>query len=266
MDMIKVIKINILCISWVTFGLANAQDTWAEEPMTLWLAQYDTTTGGEVTDIEEDPFAEEAEALEISDPLQGFNRAVFWFNDKLYFYLLKPVARGYRGVPEPARVSVNNFFSNMATPIRFVNCILQAKGEAAMTEFARFVINSTVGILGLFDPAEKHAGLKKQQEDFGQTLGHYGVGPGFFLVLPVLGPSNVRDGIGWFADTFVDPWGTIVWDGDKPIEFFAVKGFDIVNTLSLDKDTYERIKEEQLDPYLFIRGAFMQRRAALVKE
>ena len=102
---------------------------------------------------------------EIADPIEPFNRAMFWFNDKLYFYALKPAARVYRVVPEPARTSVSNFFSNVATPVRFVNSLLQLKVKDAGTELGRFVVNSTVGILGLFDPARDI--WKKKEEDFG---------------------------------------------------------------------------------------------------
>jgi len=208
---------------------------------------------------------DDQEDLVISDPIEPFNRGMFWFNDKLYFYLLKPVARVYRVVPVPARESVSRAFSNLGTPVRFVNATLQLKLKKAGTELGRFVINSTLGILGLFDPA-RSMGLKKHDEDFGQTMGHYGAGTGFYLVLPVFGPSNLRDGLGKLVDNLVDPITSPYYVKLKPEEEIGLKVYDQINALSLDKDTYEGIKRDALDPYLFVRNAYMQRRAAKVKE
>jgi phospholipid-binding lipoprotein MlaA len=204
----------------------------------------------------------EEEVVTIADPLQPLNRGIFWVNDKLYFYLFKPVARVYRVVPEPARVSVSNFFRNVDTPIRFVNCLLQVKFSDAGTELLRFVINSTVGIGGLFDPAKKYWGLKRKVEDLGQTFGYYGVGQGFYLVLPVLGPSSARDGVGWVGDLFLDPWTYL----DDNLVYFAVKGADIETEISLDKDTYEQIRKESLDPYVTFRNAYAQHRQQAVSQ
>lgn len=205
----------------------------------------------------EDPFAEEEE-VEIADPIEPFNRAMFWVNDKLYFYLLKPVARTYRVVPEGGRKSVGNFFSNLAFPIRFVNSTLQLKFGTAGNELRRFLLNSTVGVAGLFDPAAQN-GWTATEEDFGQTLGRYGVGHGIYLVLPFFGPSSLRDGTGRVADYFLDPTVYVV----NTYELSAIKAYDRVNALSLDDDTYEKILEQALDPYLFVRNAYLQRREAL---
>ncbi len=215
--------------------------------------------------LEDDYLWDDEEELIIFDPIEPFNRAMFWFNDKLYFYLLKPVARVYRIVPEPARESVSKAFSNLGTPVRFVNATLQLKLKEAGTELGRFVINSTIGILGLFDPA-RGMGLKKHEEDFGQTLGHYGAGPGFYLVIPVFGPSNLRDGVGRIADSLVDPITSPYYLELKQLEEIGLKTYDQVNDLSIDKDTYEGIKRDALDPYLFVRSAYMQHRAAKVEE
>jgi phospholipid-binding lipoprotein MlaA len=209
-----------------------------------------------------DPFEEEGMETEISDPLQPLNRGIFWVNDRLYFYLLKPVARAYRVAPEPFRKSVGNFFSNLATPVRLANSVLQFKFAAGGNELRRFLLNSTIGVAGLFDPAKK-LGWPTANEDFGQTLGLYGVGSGIYLVLPLFGPANLRDGAGRVGDAFLDP---ILWATDGTGEVIAVKGYDQINTLSLDDDTYEKIKEEALDPYLFIRDAYQQRREALIRK
>ncbi len=189
---------------------------------------------------------------------------MFAFNDKLYFYLLKPMARGWRILPRPVRRSVSRFYDNLRTPIRFVNCGLQLKFRDAGTEALRFGVNTTVGILGLFDPALDWWGLRKQDEDFGQTLGHYGVGQGFYLVLPVLGPSSLRDGMGRLLDTrFLDPIYIYLKDDYTRL---ALWGLEMINFLSLDKDTYESIKRDALDPYSFMKNAYAQHRAAKVRE
>ncbi len=211
----------------------------------------------------EDDFEDEKEAIEVFDPIEPVNRAVFRFNDKFYFYLLKPVAKAYRGVPEPVRVSVANFFSNLFTPTRFVNSLLQLKIRDAGNELTRFLVNTTVGCAGFFDPAGRHARWTKKEEDFGQTLGRYGAGGGVYLVLPFLGPSNVRDGIGLLADGALNPIYYLgISDGAK----VGLRAYYSVNAVSLDKDTYESIKKESLDPYLFIRNAYSQRRAGLIKK
>lgn len=213
----------------------------------------------------DDAFADQGNVDEIliDDPLESFNRGVFWVNDKLYFYLIKPVAKGYRLVlPRQARVSVGNAFFNVATPTRAANDLLQLKFHNFATELYRLIVNSTIGLGGLFDPAASLAGVEKvDDEDFGQTLGYYGAGHGFYLVLPILGPSSLRDAVGGAVDTFADP---IRYTDLDTLEYFGVKSFKVVNSLSLDRDTYEGIVRDSLDPYLFVRAAYAQRRAAHV--
>ncbi len=205
---------------------------------------------------------EEDELLEVYDPLETFNRGMFWFNDKVYFWLAKPVAKGYRWItPEPFRVAVGNFFDNLATPIRFLNAGLQGKFGDAGNELVRFGTNSTIGILGLFDPSKEHFGIAKKKEDAGQTMGYYGIGPGPYLVLPFIGPSSFRDGIGFLADAYTElpPY---IWDNS---DYWYTTVFRFINVVALDKDTYEGIKKDALDPYLFIRDAWSQYRQNLVE-
>ena len=205
-----------------------------------------------------------AEQVTVADPWEPFNRAMFTFNDRLYFWVLKPVAEGYSAVvPEPARVSVGNFFSNLRAPIRFVNCLLQANIIGASTELFRFMLNSTIGLAGLFDPAGgEEIGLLRQDEDFGQTLGTYGVGQGFYIVWPFLGPSSPRDTLGMIGDYFsypisyLDPWE--IWLG--------VRGYQMINDTSLQIGDYEAIKDAALDPYISIRNAYIQYRQKKVEE
>ncbi|MEE8546521.1 MAG: VacJ family lipoprotein, partial [bacterium] len=172
--------------------------------------------------------------------------------------------RVYRIVPEKARVSVSNFFSNVFTPIRFANALVQLKFRDAGTELGRLLINSTIGIGGLFDPAKNIYGIRKKSEDFGQTLGHYGIGQGFYLVLPIFGPSSLRDGLGDAVDAYyLNPINTLdLKDRDK----YTLWALDQINALSLDRDTYEAIKRESLDPYVFVRDAYSQNRAGKVRK
>ena len=200
----------------------------------------------------------------ISDPIEPFNRVMYHFNDKLYFWVLKPVAQGYNMIiPEVARVSVQNFFSNLAFPIRFVNCLLQADFKCSATELGRFTINTIWGIGGLLDPASrKELNLQKQDVDFGQTLGVYGVGHGFYIMWPVLGPSSPRDSVEIVGEYFlypvsyINPW--YLWLG--------VRSYQEVNDTSLKIGDYESLKEASIDPYIAIRDAYVQYRQKKVKE
>ena len=200
----------------------------------------------------------EEEAVTIADPLEPFNRAMYHFNDKLYFWVLKPVAQGYnKVVPEAARVSVSNFFSNITFPIRFVNCLLQVNVDGAARELGRFMVNTVFGIGGLLDPASrKDANLEKQDNDFGQTLGFYGVGQGFYIMLPILGPSSPRDTVGLFGDSFLQPVNYI-----NPWEAVAgIRVYDKLNDTSLKIGDYESLKEAAIDPYVAIRDVYAQYR------
>ena len=201
------------------------------------------------------------EILDVYDPWETFNRGMFLFNDKAYFWVMKPVARGWRWLaPEPLRLGIRNFFSNLRAPIRFINAALQGKFRVAGDEITRFAVNSTLGIGGLYDPAKAHWDIEMQIEDTGQTLAHYGVGPGPYLVLPFLGPSNVRDGIGLFPDIY---YSLVPQVFENRYYWIAISA-DIINFLSIDKDTYEGIKRDALDPYLFLRDAYSQYRLNLI--
>jgi len=201
----------------------------------------------------------------ISDPIEGYNRVMFTVNDKAYFYAFKPLANGYRVVlPERARISVKNLFYNIRMPIRLVNCLLQGKLKGAGAESLRFVINSTIGVAGLFDPAKSYFCLETHWEDFGQTLGRYGMGPVFYIQWPFLGPSSLRDTLGFVGDTALDPLTYLFL---TPVALYGSSYFyDYINTLSLDKDTYEGIVEPAIDPYLAVQDAYIQNRDKWIKE
>ena len=211
---------------------------------------------------EEDAEWEEAMDM-ISDPFEPLNRVFFEFNDKLYFYALKPIATGYKAaLPETARVGVSAFFNNLSFPIRFANCLLQGKAEGAAMEFARFVVNTSLGIGGFVDVATQE-GFRRYDEDLGQTFGAWGAGPGFYICWPFLGPSSVRDTIGTVGDGFLDPVNYALRD---TIENFSVRAYYAVNRTSLTLGDYESLKDAALDPYLALKDAYYQNRKAKIKE
>ncbi|MGP8153607.1 MAG: VacJ family lipoprotein [Smithella sp.] len=212
-------------------------------------------------DYANDKFNEER--IEIADPLEPFNRAMHQFNDKLYFWALKPVAQGYKAViPEPARIGVKNFFSNLGFPARFLNCLLQADFSGACTEAGRFTINTVWGIGGLLDPSSgKELNLQSQDTDLGQTLGVYGVGQGFYIVWPVLGPSSPRDTISIAGDYFLSPVSYISpW-----YAWLGVRTYEEVNATSLRIGDYEALRNAAIDPYVAFRDAYVQYRLKEVK-
>jgi len=208
---------------------------------------------------EEDEWEDEQDTPElalVADPIEPFNRAMFYFNDKLYTWVLRPVALGYRKVtPEKARIGVSNFFSNLLTPVRFANCLLQGKGEKAATEFARLVTNSTVGLFGFVDVLKDHPELQQpDKEDLGQTLGTWGMGDGFYIVWPVLGSSTLRDTAGLAGDAFLNP----VTYMDNTEAALAVRGFERVNTLTFRIEDIDAAKKAAFDPYEATRNFYIQ--------
>jgi phospholipid-binding lipoprotein MlaA len=210
--------------------------------------------------LDEEP---EEEALRVSDPLQPWNRAMFQFNDKLYFWLLKPVAKGYKAVvPRPVRSGVRNFFHNITAPLRIVSALLQGKGRKASAELTGFLINTTVGILGFGDPAKSWPELDSSEEDLGQTLATYGVGNGWYIVWPFLGPSTVRDTVGMVGDWFLDPT-KYVDPLEASLEIWIVES---VNDTSFRIGDYESLKEAAIDPYISLRNAYIQNRKKKVEE
>ncbi|MBW1997047.1 MAG: VacJ family lipoprotein [Deltaproteobacteria bacterium] len=223
-----------------------------------------TSEDGEVfpDDFPDEPFPEED--TRIPDPLEPINRVVYHFNDRLYFWLLKPLAIGYSAIaPEALRISISDFFYNLAFPIRFVNCMLQSKFEEAGEEVRSFTINTICGLGGFLDVAGKDQGIKKFDEDFGQTLGYYGLGPGFFVMWPVLGPSSLRDTVGFLGDRFLYPASYIL---DPTTASFVFNALDYVNETSLRIGEYEDLKKASFDPYIAVRNAFYQYRSAKIEE
>lgn len=209
-----------------------------------------------------DPDSEQ-DFYSVADPLEPYNRAVFQFNDKLYFWVIKPVAKGYRAVtPAIVRSGVKNFFTNLAFPARLINSALQGKGQAAEAECARFLYNSTVGVLGFGNPAKKHPQLNPDAEDLGQTLAVYSIGNGFYIVWPILGSSTLRDSLGIAGDWFLDP---VFWI--EPLEAsLALGGYRRLNDASFRIGDYEDLKKAAIDPYEALRNAYIQFRESKIRK
>lgn len=198
------------------------------------------------------------------DPLEPVNRVIYSVNDNLDRYFLKPVATGYKTVlPQFVRTGVTNFFSNLNDVVVAVNNLLQGKLNNAAQDATRLAVNSTVGIGGVFDVA-KTMGLPKHDEDFGQTLGWWGVGPGPYLQIPLMGPSDMRDAVGRVADYEADPirWGL---RHNIPLRN-SLWGVQIVNTRANLLDASQMLEDAALDPYEFQRDAYLQHRNALVHD
>ncbi|MEN6623171.1 MAG: VacJ family lipoprotein [Smithella sp.] len=211
----------------------------------------------------QDDIKDEA-TVKIADPLEKVNRVMYQFNDKLYFWMLKPVAQGYNKVlPEPARISVKNFFSNLGFPIRFLSCLLQANLKGAATEAGRFTVNTVWGIGGFMDISSgKELNLQKQETDLGLTLASYGVGHGFYIVWPFLGPSSLRDSISIPAEYFLYPVSYI----EPWYAWLGVRTLKVVNDTSLQIGDYESMKEAAIDPYVSMRDIYIQYRLKTLKQ
>ena len=207
----------------------------------------------------------------VYDPFEGYNRWMTKFNDNLFDYVLKPVFKGYDFIfPEPIRVSINNVFNNLYYPVSLVNNLLQLKFEHALSETGRFIVNTTFGFGGMFDTAYEGLGVESHVEDFGQTLGHYGVGGGFPIVLPFFGITNLRDFSGDLLDFYVNPIYYV-----EPRKYNVVdntyQGWGLVtykqfNKFSLYEKEYEQLRSEALDFYPLLRDVYEQNRNKLISE
>jgi phospholipid-binding lipoprotein MlaA len=203
------------------------------------------------------------EKMSVPDPLEGLNRVMFGVNDVVYIWILEPCAKVCKAVlPEPVRIGVRNFFNNLATPARLANCLLQGKGNAAGRELHRFAINTTIGVLGIGDPALEKYDLAPAEEDLGQTLAVYGFDNGIYFVLPLLGPTTLRDGVGLFGDQFLNPI-RYVDPTEASVGISMGKG---VNYSSFRVGEYESFKADSVDPYVAMREAYIQYRNKKIEE
>jgi phospholipid-binding lipoprotein MlaA len=220
----------------------------------------------------EDEFEAEFAAGSEFDPLSGYNRVMTAFNDKAIRYVLIPTAEGYRTVvPHEARISINNFFDNLIFPVRFTNNLLQGKVVNAFDETKRFIVNITVGFLGFANVADELYGMQKHDEDFGQTLGVWGVPAGPHIVLPLMGPTNIRDFSGMTIDSFLSPTAYYSWRKefnlfDNGWQSGGVNALRMVNGLSDFAPMYETMTKDAIDLYPLLKNMYEQRRDKLIKE
>jgi phospholipid-binding lipoprotein MlaA len=209
------------------------------------------------------PSAAHAQDAQVHDPWEGFNRKMFALNDTLDRAIFAPVARGYRAItPRPVRHGVVNFLNNLRSPVVFINDVLQGDAHQAGTTVARFGINSTIGLLGVLDPAT-NMGLARRDEDFGQTLGRWGAHPGPYLFLPVIGPTNVRDGLGSIVDLAVDPINWADYDGRTAV-VVARGAVNAVSTRESLLDVNDQMRRTSLDPYVSVRSGYSLLRESAV--
>jgi phospholipid-binding lipoprotein MlaA len=248
---------TVFFLLFACFGCAQKKSTAMVDDTVM---ESSVGQGDEMDILLSDDFFDDESIPEVTyyDPLEPMNRVFFEFNDKLYYWVLNPLNKGYTAVlPLDVRFSIGNFVNNLAAPIRFVNNLLQLKISDAGVVLSRFLINSTLGVYGFGDPAMREFGLNPRQEDFGQTLGYWGVGEGIYLCLPVLGPSNIRDTVGFAADAYTHPMVYFVDDFWVSAGYYSVSR---VNLLSLNPDVYEDLKKYSLDPYVSMRQVYLDYR------
>ena len=205
----------------------------------------------------------ETEGDEEYDPLEKFNEVMFEVNRQLDRIVLKPVAQVYRViVPEPFEIMIANGFDNIAFVPRAANSLLQGKWGGTARELSRFLINSTLGIGGLFDAA-RYWGIEKSREDFGQTLGVWGVPPGPYLVLPLMEPMTIRDGIGRGVDAAMNP---LTWVGPTWWMSLTMRAVEMVNDRALNIELFQGLEESVVDLYSAVRNGYLRRREQMIKE
>ena len=198
---------------------------------------------------------------------EPFNEKMFAFNIWMDERLVRPVARTYAAaVPEPARLSVRRFFDNIGVVPRFANSLFQLKIDGAAREAGRFAINTTIGGLGFFDVAESKFGLRKSEEDFGQTLGTYGIGPGPYLVLPFFGPSTLRDAVGQVADGAMNPTQYVLPNTETAAIGSGTTLVNVVNERSLNLEFFESVDRFSLDLYSAVQDFYLQNRERQIAE
>ncbi len=200
---------------------------------------------------------------EVYDPIEPINRAIFSFNNAADRVVLEPIAKGYKKLPSPLQTGISNFLSNLRAPLVVVNQILQGQGENAFQSTGRFIVNSTVGVFGLIDVADK-IGLEEKEEDFGQTLATWGVGDGFYVVLPLFGPSNLRDTTGMIMTMMTDPINSYaVSQGEAWIVPMRTAA-NAVDQRSKIIDEVNALRDNSVDYYAAVRSSYYQNRNAAI--
>ncbi|WP_233520569.1 MlaA family lipoprotein [Flocculibacter collagenilyticus] len=270
MDVLLMRRLFLLVGFSVLFGCTspasvnqNTPPTMAAEPTEkLVTAKQDKPVAKEVLVVKSsqgtqtiEPTVVSYNPKQIDDPLEFINRPIFSFNDAIYRNALIPLSEGYlETVPEPVRDGVSNFFNNIREPLNFANHVFQIKPKEAGTNLVRFVVNTTVGLLGFFDPATAWLDLPAQKSRFNDTLAHYDVGHGVYLVLPVLGQSDLRNG---FSTIIESQYSLIKEHTDNP-ETMYIQGYGSFHEFAPKTLSYEELRAKSDDPYLFFRNLYMQ--------
>ena len=253
---VMMVFFSIVCVCTPVFAMDR-------EPG-VYLAQQSQEKAAEAAEDDDEYDEYDDDVVQINDPLYRLNHEFYLFNDAMYVVIIKPAAKAYNTVtPQELRIVVKNFFYNLRFPIRFVNCLLQAKGTKAMEEFATFFLNSTVGFAGIQTPASYYESLPPSPEDLGQTLGVWGVGNGFFIMYPILGPYSLRDSARFIDSFFLDPisWLDLDWQPK-----YAILAYDEFNQISFKIDDIDAMKAAVLDPYVAVRDAYVEHRNKLISE
>ena len=240
---------------------ANAELTASEQLSSGKTATIETSQGRieiepTVVDMaERAPATGEEQAQQYNDPLEGWNRGTFAFNHFTYTYALIPLAKGYEYItPAPVRDKIGNAFSNIREPLSMLNNLAAGELKDAGTNLGRFLINTTIGILGLFDPATAWFDLPEAKQSIADTLAGYGVAPGPYLVLPILGQNNVRGSTSVVSEYLLDPIGQVT----NPPDTYYLQGVDAVDSFSDRARVYEELYRQAEDPYLYFRNQFLQ--------
>ena len=210
-------------------------------------------------------YSQKSSAEEVKDCFEGLNRATFAFNNGLDKVIVEPLAKGYRKLPMPIRTGTSNVLSNLSNLITIPNNILQGDFRSAGLNTVRLSVNTTIGIFGIFDVAQQMGLLKNSKEDYGQTLGKWGVGEGCYLVLPILGPSTLRDSFGTIASILGgDPWYNVTVKNDtqyfKDSDYYVSKGTDGINFRSKNIEAFDNLEKNSMDFYASVRSLYLQDR------
>lgn len=228
----------------------RADTVSAPPPVATLASNVDYLAGAQLAQAED----------EVNDPLESFNRGVFAFNEGFYDLVLRPLARAYNTLPVEIRTIIGSILSNLRAPVVFVNDVLQGEPERAFDTARRFAINSTIGFGGMADVASS-MGIPKHTEDFGQTLAVWGVDEGFYLVLPILGPSSPRDAIGrYVVDSYIDPWGYYLENTDQEEWGYVRMGATAVTEFAGVMEELDDIKRTSIDYYAAVRSLYRQKR------
>ena len=211
------------------------------------------------------------QAKSTNECFEGVSRAMFKFNMALDDAILEPIAKGYNKLPSPIKTGTSNFTSNIGVLLSIPNNLLQGNIKQLGHSLGSFALNTSVGILGFLNPAEK-IGLKSQKEDVGQTLGVYGVGNGCYFVLPIFGPTTVRDSVGLIADTFVDPFAhatirekQILGASGNSLDYYSVKGTTLVDFRADNDTNFENLEKNSIDLYSSLKSIYLQDRENKIK-